>query len=290
MAIIHGKSQSTQYILNRISEINGKKLNNLLDIKNFYNNYNEILSQTEKSITLQQDEKISNFFIEEMKLTEQIQKGISLCTIEVDAKIKELNDKSRTSPSVFQRFNYKINYWFQVYFRSNNIETPFKTSKQKLNDIQKNKRLMIEQKPQVIDQACKKVTYSYNVITENKTFLIGAEAEEEVIEYLSQLPDNYHILNDVKLQFYKAIHWKEYNDYIKTSQIDHIVIGPTGIFLLETKNWKVSDLDVKSDQLIRQVRRQSLALWYFLKDHYKGEPKIWNLSFQCMELIKNGCL
>jgi len=50
-------------------------------------------------------------------------------------------------------------------------------------------------------------------------------------------------------------------------QIDHIVVGPTGIFLLETKNWKRSDIGKKSDDLQHQVRRANYALWYYMKDN-----------------------
>jgi len=37
---------------------------------------------------------------------------------------------------------------------------------------------------------------------------------------------------------------------LKSSQIDHIVVGPTGLFLVETKNWKFSDIETKSDKLV----------------------------------------
>ena len=52
---------------------------------------------------------------------------------------------------------------------------------------------------------------------------------------------------------------------------------PDWIFLLETKNWKCSDIEIKSDKLVHQVQRANLALWYFTKDYYWGRsdrPKI----------------
>lgn len=279
MAVIHGKSQSTQYLANHLSEINGKRLITLEEIEYFYNNKDDAIFQTEKTIELQQDQQISCLSIEETQLSEQIRDGMSHRTLEVDARIKELSDKSRTAPGIFQRFNHKINHFIQVSLRTSSIEGPFKASKQKLSEVQNKKSSMIEQKPRMIENARRSVINSHNFIIENKSFLIGAKAEEDVISYLIQLPDDYHILNNVKLRFYKAIYWKEYNDYIQSSQIDHIVVGPTGVFLIETKNWKLSELDKKSDELIRQVKRQSLALWYFLKDYYPrgGTPRVWNV-------------
>ncbi|MDO9036377.1 MAG: hypothetical protein Q7U51_14395, partial [Methanoregula sp.] len=47
--------------------------------------------------------------------------------------------------------------------------------------------------------------------------------------------------------------------------------------LLETKNWKTSDIGKKSDDLAHQVQRANYALWYYLKDSYGlfgNAPKI----------------
>jgi hypothetical protein len=115
---------------------------------------------------------------------------------------------------------------------------------------------------------CNNVVCSYNFLKDNQTFLIGARGEELVISVLSQLPDEYHVINDVNLSFHPDFYWGQGAEYIKTSQIDHIVVGPTGIFLLETKKWKPSDIEMKSDKLKRQVRRANAALEHYLKRIY----------------------
>lgn len=53
----------------------------------------------------------------------------------------------------------------------------------------------------------------------------GLEGEERTEKLLSKLPDSYTILSDL------TIHAGG-----KESQIDHIVVGPTGVFVIETKN------------------------------------------------------
>lgn len=53
----------------------------------------------------------------------------------------------------------------------------------------------------------------------------GIVGEEIVSEFLNELPGNYFIFNDVMLPD-------------KMGNIDHVVIGPTGIFVIETKNFK----------------------------------------------------
>lgn len=63
----------------------------------------------------------------------------------------------------------------------------------------------------------------------------GATAEEDVAHHLSGLPDGYHVLHDVSLS---AGEWLFHNGKnIKTAQIDHVVVGPTGIYVIETKRW-----------------------------------------------------
>jgi len=52
----------------------------------------------------------------------------------------------------------------------------------------------------------------------------GLEGENLVSDYLNTLPKNYFVYNDVKLPG-------------KGGNIDHIVIGPTGIYVIETKNY-----------------------------------------------------
>lgn len=87
------------------------------------------------------------------------------------------------------------------------------------------------------------------------------------------------VINDVNLRFKPPMYWKEKNEYILTSQIDHIAIGPTGVYLIETKNWKPLDIDKKSEDLIFQVHRSSYALWrYFLKYYpRRSVPRIRNV-------------
>lgn len=63
-------------------------------------------------------------------------------------------------------------------------------------------------------------------IREARVWRRGAEGEKVIAEVLeSELPDSYSIFNDVRLPG-------------RTSNIDHIVVGPSGVFVLNTKNWR----------------------------------------------------
>ena len=63
-------------------------------------------------------------------------------------------------------------------------------------------------------------------LRESRMWRRGYEGERVVGELLEDsLSDKYHVFNDVKFPGRKA-------------NIDHIVVGPSGIFVLDTKNWR----------------------------------------------------
>lgn len=57
-----------------------------------------------------------------------------------------------------------------------------------------------------------------------RSFLKGAEGEERVARILAFLPSGHTVFNDLHLDD-------------STSSFDHIVVGSSGIFVIETKNW-----------------------------------------------------
>ncbi len=51
----------------------------------------------------------------------------------------------------------------------------------------------------------------------------GAEAHKRISETLEELPGDFRVIHDLSTPF---------------GAVDHVVIGPTGVFVLSTKNWK----------------------------------------------------
>ena len=78
----------------------------------------------------------------------------------------------------------------------------------------------------------------------------GILGEEMVVETLTPLDNSYVLINDVLLPEGKG-------------NIDHILVGPTGIFVIETKNYR---WPYSTRFPIRQVIRNAVSLRYFLKD------------------------
>jgi hypothetical protein len=124
------------------------------------------------------------------------------------------------------------------------------------------------------------------IIDEVKNSIYGALGEHKVVKELENLSDENVLINDFALSFYPAIYHRQENDYIKSIQIDHLLVAPSGIFLIETKNWSeksLANLDLRSP--VQQVKRTNFALFKILtgdilnervklKQHHWGDRKI----------------
>lgn len=278
MAKIHGISGSTRYVLKGIKPINGKQLATFEEVHHFYTNYDTVLAEIKEQAGKRHDNQIADLHTRESQLDQQIKDGIAQKTIEVNQRILEINEKIEISQNFFIRILYIAQFWGACHLSSYRINRPFSEDLNRLEQIRYHRKYSIAHREQIIQNERMNVIHNHKFLKENETFLIGAIGEEQVVKVLTGLPDEYHVLNDVNLVFNKYIYWRERKEHIKTCQIDHIVVGPTGIFLLETKKWKISDIGNKSDDLKHQVRRAGYALWYFMKDDYWGKmPKVWSV-------------
>ena len=65
-----------------------------------------------------------------------------------------------------------------------------------------------------------------NQLREARAWRKGEEGERIIASVLeSELPNEFHVFNDVRFPG-------------RTANIDHLVVGPSGVFVLDTKNWR----------------------------------------------------
>ena len=106
----------------------------------------------------------------------------------------------------------------------------------------------------------------------------GTHGENDVIDELSKLDDNYHILCGIEIEL---PHWVTYNQRknLKSAQMDLVVVCPKGVFMIEVKNW--SDKYVPSNSNLspyEQTERAGRVLWITLQNklgdilHYYVKP------------------
>lgn len=92
----------------------------------------------------------------------------------------------------------------------------------------------------------------------------GAQAEKKVTETLMALGDDYSLINDVMLP----------GNY---GNVDHIVLGPNGIFAIETKNYS-GKIICRGDEWIRhypagwQVSMRGRPYWKDEQNYSLGSP------------------
>ncbi len=130
----------------------------------------------------------------------------------------------------------------------------------------------------------------------------GAVGEVRVVKNLARLPDEYHVINDCNLclETWAGLDGKP----IRTAQIDHLVVGPTGVFVIETKNWSKETVENAFQSgytpyhQVRKARRITYLTLnpgrygnYLQRLHYragKKEIKINSIIAICGAEIPNG--
>ena len=103
------------------------------------------------------------------------------------------------------------------------------------------------------------------IIDEINSYIYGALGEQKVVKELEKLSDDYTLINDFTCSFNPPLYNRQENDYIKSVQIDHLLISPSGIFVIETKNWSEDSLNNLSlFSPVQQIKRTSFALYKIL--------------------------
>ena len=123
------------------------------------------------------------------------------------------------------------------------------------------------------------------VIDEINSSIYGAIGEQKVVKELENLSNDYFLINDFCLSFSPPIYNRQENDHIRSIQIDHLLVSPFGVFLIETKNWShqsLNNLSLRSP--VQQIKRTNFALYKMLSgeipgllnlnQHHWGERKI----------------
>lgn len=118
------------------------------------------------------------------------------------------------------------------------------------------------------------------IIDQINSSIYGAIGEQKVVKELKKLSEEHILINDFTCRFDPPVYNQQENDYIKSVQIDHILISPSGIFLIETKNWSqdsLSNLNLYSP--VQQIKRTNFVLYKILakltlNQHHWGDRKI----------------
>ncbi len=280
MAKVYGQIGSFLRLCDSLKIKNVNVFESFEEIRKLVDNYKEA------------PEKIKNKKIEELKNEiDEIRNKIEKLKFEYDKEITERKEKllkekkeldwfievySRDVNNIFKKI---INYykkrkfierkeWIEKFF-DYELNRPFKSIIDEIKSWQSDLDYRQDNFDKIVEEKYNEevnfLNLVYNTIKSNKEFYYGAIGEQMVLDKLKSLPDEYTIINNFQHKFSRPVPDRKNNDFIYSVQIDHILVGPTGLYLIETKNWSknsMDDLDLYSP--IKQIKRSSLALFALL--------------------------
>lgn len=282
MAKVYGQIGSLSQLVDEFNKRGISSINSLEDVDFFKKNYNHAAEQIknknreelQKNIDILKADYESRVSDYEIKLKE-VENNLLLEKDDIEAYLKKYTDNP---PHFFNNFIewYKFNKLSKrILILKNNFEAEKKKPLKSLIISIENLKREVKDKEtnfeELIDDMSRDEIEELNkinsIIEENKYLIYGVDGEQSAVKVLQELPDSYSIINNFRKDFYRPIYSRQTDDYIRSIQIDHIVIGPTGIFIIETKNWSLRS--VKNPDYfspVKQLKRLNLGLFVILNN------------------------
>jgi hypothetical protein len=281
MCRTYNKIGSLTTLKSRLGENNIDDFKSLREVIEFQKNYPTIREQTisdHKNLIKEEESKLETELPSLLSATEiRRQQTVEKLTTEIDElKLQLLNLISFKSTNYFKKLISTYKQWnckrkikgkegdFQA-----NVETSIVSLVEEYQIKSERYRFITSEFNEAVDQSAQHqltdLEKKYSVINELNSYIYGALGEQKVVKTLEALSDEYFLINDFSVSFAPAIYNRKENDYIRSVQIDHILIGPSGVFIIETKNWNQKSLGNHSLRSpVEQIKRTSFALFHLL--------------------------
>ena len=144
------------------------------------------------------------------------------------------------------------------------IEKKIAFKKNKLQYLEQNINSIVENEN---NKKSKEILHIKSIFDKYNTLFLGAIGEQKAVDELRNLPDSYIVINDYFYEYDPPKYDKKNNRWIYSVQADHIVIGPSGVFLIETKNWSKNSIDNPDlYSPVEQIRRINDCLFSYLNN------------------------
>lgn len=299
MTLIHGQIESLKRIRETLDRNGISRFNSINEIKKFLYNYEnekeELIFRIERQHELELDILQTKILF--------LQKEYEALKAETEAKlenrISQLKIKSESLSRPAKNAIIEVLNWYKQQFflfyefileKSSNYLVWHNTnpSKKRLESVLKQMNYYSSNRQGIISARCapklSELEYIKSVANGLYPLIAGAIGEHLVAKELEKLPNSFVLINDFSLTFHKPLYNKRENDRIFSIQIDHLMITPAGIFIIETKNW--SKLSLESYNLrspVKQIQRANFALYVLLngnnigpilKQHHWGKKEI----------------
>lgn len=293
MAHIYRQIDSTKTLRAELDSRNISMFNSIREIEDFKRNYNSLKEDvlTQAQINLQKEIAQKSIKLESLKedlkehvisLEDEIKSQIHI----LETKVSDLNERLKNESFLKKVFiairrwqnDFKLNQL--ITNRDQRISRRTASRVQEVEGIQSELDQLIQNRVKIANDRSKNEFYELErtkkAIEELRTIIAGAKGEYAVEQELRKLPNNFYVINDYKLDFVRPIINKQTGEKIFSIQIDHLVVSPGGVFILETKNW--SQKSIKSINLrspIEQIQRSSYALFVFMNKNISINTHHW---------------
>lgn len=291
MAQIHGTIQSLKSLKSELQSKGVTRFSSVREINSFLSNFKREL----KKVLNDEAEQLENEYKEASERLEVNKKcyseRVELESIRIANRISDL--KAKVQGIQLDKMNYlsRILSWIKLQLVKQKLKYLIKNESQIIDFAVKEISKQIEEDENFIHEynssrkeliksrsetKISRLEYTRSVLEGASNLISGAIGESLVVKEIKKLSDEYVLINDFNLKFSKPIYYKEQNQRIYSIQVDHLLISRAGIFIIETKNWSKSSvelLNLKSP--IDQIRRYSFALFIYLSNNIKLNGHHW---------------
>lgn len=265
-----------------------KSLNEVIAFKNNYSSYRQQIISTHESLIQEEKQRLNTDIqkLEEDIKEEKINIEKELLN-EIETLEQELKEHSSAAQTkviqkliiFFKRKRLRKEIAYKKSSVTSNIEYFIHHSVKTLTGKSNRYQYIISNFTGAVNESCavplKKLEKTKRVIDEINNSIYGALGEQKVVKELENLSDEYYLINDFSRSFKPAIYNRQENDYIRSIQIDHILVSPAGIFLIETKNWSEESLNNHNLRSpVEQIKRTNFALFKMLSEAISDKSKL----------------
>ena len=274
---ILGESGSEEYLKHSLLRKGLKGFDSFKDIQYFKRNFSKILKMSTEEERTKLNSVIEVLKSEEERLKKELDEKKSRLKNSLIKEKEELIGKDLNSKG--KRRLKKIEKTLKK-----KLEKPFKKDVKQIKKTEKEQFLREKNLEKSVENSVKSLHKAHDIIEDNRPSFAGAIGETAVIRELRHLPETYYILNEVMLSFSRSIMWKKYYEYVKSCKIDHVVVGPTGIFLIETKNWSPQTLRNARFTPHKQIDRAGYIFFIHMMDQFNRKFPSYNVVATYKEL------
>jgi hypothetical protein len=280
MARIHNEVGSVSNLLRIVNGRGEIRFNSLEEIIAFNGGFKKELSNVES------DTKITlNTELNQLKETlpgmksdyeSQLRERQSLLNQEIASIDSSINNLPTTELNFLGRLivNYRKNRLtgkkealqkdFDILAKKplKDLERQISDSNNKIAHIENNFNTILKE---MSESKITNLNLTKKLIDENYATYAGAIGEQKVLETIKKFPDAYVLINNFHHRFGRALHKRNTDDWIQSIQVDHLLIGPPGVLVIETKNWSKDSVENKElYSPIQQIQRSSYAIFMLL--------------------------